>query len=215
MLLKSKNQKIYNFVTNFSRLWLKVAKIKQNWIKNQSFSEFCFSSSLVFQFCLRNQHFVSKRQHREFLIEGVLNFLFDFLKKSSISSHKRRALQLVSDNFLCFSINSIKLHIDMLYSVKNFSRLVNVSADCDMCERTCPVFCGEFSPKVDKKLFDALDSGQSNLPEGENLGDIELMPKRPELLPFSDSVGLSRSGLTLFSFCRRLQYQTRTTSFSM
>lgn len=103
----------------------------------------------------------------------------------------------------------------MLYSVKNFSRLTNASADCDMCERTCPVFCGEFSPKVDEKLFAALDSSQSNLPEGENLGDIELMPKRPELLPLSDSVGLSRSGLTLFSFCRRLQYQTRTTSFSM
>lgn len=42
------------------------------------------------------------------------------------------------------------------------------------------------------------------------------MPKRPELLPFNDSVGLSDSfGLMRFSFCRRLQYQTRTTSFSM
>lgn len=47
-------------------------------------------------------------------------------------------------------------------------------------------------------------------------GDSELMPKLPELLPFRDSVELSDSvGLIRFSFCRRLQYQTRTTSFSM
>lgn len=73
-----------------------------------------------------------------------------------------------------------------------------------------------WSAKFKGNWFQPLDSDQSYLPEGEKCGDNELMPKMPELLPFNDSVGLSDSfGLMRFSFWRRLQYQTRTTSFSM
>lgn len=53
------------------------------------------------------------------------------------------------------------------------------------------------------------------MPDGEKRGESEDIPKKPELDPFNDSVGLSESGFTRFSFWRRLQYQTRTTSFSM
>ena len=77
------------------------------------------------------------------------------------------------------------------------------------------VFFGKFSPKLNEKLFQPLESGHSNLPKGEKFGDKELIPNKPEVLPFNDSVGLSESGFTRFSFCLRLQYQTLTTSFSM
>lgn len=60
------------------------------------------------------------------------------------------------------------------------------------------------------------ESGHSYFPDGEKCGDKELIPNKPEEDPFKDSVGLSDSfGFTRFSFCRRLQYQTLTTSFSM
>jgi hypothetical protein len=67
---------------------------------------------------------------------------------------------------------------------------------------------------VDDWLPFHCESGHSSFIVGEKCGESELMPKSPlELLIES---GLSDSdGLIRFSFCRRLQYQTRTTSFSM
>lgn len=65
-------------------------------------------------------------------------------------------------------------------------------------------------------LFVHVDSCQSYFPDGEKCGDKVFMPNSPLELPFNDSVGLSDSdGFIRFSFWRRLQYHTLTTSFSI
>lgn len=103
----------------------------------------------------------------------------------------------------------------MLYSDICFSYLMNMSG-WDEGWWTREFVFGRLSFILNANLVQDPFSGHSYFPEGEKRGDIELIPNRPDVLPFKDSVGLSDSdGLIRFSFCLRLQYQTLTTSFSM